>query len=76
MLFVCLGRNVVWGRDKMATGRAPCGDRPVPEPGAKVPAGYFTTTFFTAEVFDADPRVTRTRILYAPFLAGAFHLRE
>ncbi len=38
-----------------ATGRAPCGDRPVPEPGAEVPADYFTTTFFTADVFDADP---------------------
>ena len=41
---------------------------------AAVPSNYLTTTVFTADVCDAETCVTRTRILYLPFLAGAFHL--
>jgi hypothetical protein len=44
--------------------------------GAAVPSDYFTTTVFAADVFDAERWVTRTRILYVPFLAGAFHFSE
>ena len=37
---------------------------------------YFTVTVLTAEVLDEPECVTRTRILYLPFFAGAFHLSE
>ena len=37
---------------------------------------YLTVTVLTAEVFDVPEYVTRTRILYLPFFAGAFHLSE
>jgi hypothetical protein len=37
---------------------------------------YLTVTVFTAEVLDVPECVTRTRILYLPFLVGAFHLSE
>ena len=33
-------------------------------------------TVLVADVFDVDCRDTRTRILYVPFVAGAFHFRE
>jgi len=35
---------------------------------------YLTVTVLAAEVFDALECVTRTRILYLPFTAGAFHV--
>ena len=37
---------------------------------------YLTVTVFTAELLAVPECVTRTRILYLPFLAGAFHLSE
>jgi hypothetical protein len=43
---------------------------------AAFPSDYLTTTVFTADVCDAETWVTRTRILYLPFLAGAFHFSE
>ena len=37
---------------------------------------YCTTTFFVADTFEAERWVTRTRILYVPFLVGAFQFSE
>ena len=43
---------------------------------ASLRSGYCTTTVFTVDMFDADRWATRTRILYVPFLAGAFQFSE
>ena len=58
---------VRWCSDmRGAAGRRRCGTA----------SSYFTVTVLTAEVLDAPLAVTRTRILYLPFTAGAFHLSE
>ena len=54
----------------------PSAPRPVPRALSGGPSNYFTTTVFTADVLDADRWVTRTGILYFPFLVGAFHFSE
>ena len=49
--------------------------RPVARPRDVRPS-YFTVTVLTADVLEAPLADTRTRTLYLPFLAGAFHLSE
>ena len=64
-------------RDGGATVVAPDGDaQPVARARATSGSSYFTVTVLTADVLEAPLADTRTRTLYLPFLAGAFHLSE
>ena len=75
----CKSERIARRTNRRLCERSPAGSRNRSALGPTVAAAdvrYLTVTVLAADVLDAPRCATRTRSLYLPFLAGAFHFRR